>query len=352
MADRKPRRCIELREKKKVLEELKAGKHVLDVAAEFGISTRQVYDIRKHKDAIDLHIKSGDIPMHSKVAKNKSKHPDIDRSVFEWFCSIRKLRRGRKPQPVSRSLIKARAMYEARRCKVLDFKASDGWFFHWRWRFGVTKQVRLHGEAGDVDIVTADQEMQKLRTELQEYQPTNVFNMDEAGLFFRAIPNRSYLMPDEGDARQVARGTKAMKAKERLTIILCVNATGNCKMAPVVIGSAKNPRCFKDTPPSLPYFHQRNAWNDTKNYNKWWQEVFLPTIRQFTHDRVALLVDGFSGHDTSCVDPLGQVKVFKFPPNITSVYQPLDQGIIAVLKAGYKNKLLSRLVETAESYPQ
>ena len=52
------------------------------------------------------------------------------------------------------------------RCKVLDYKASDGWFFQWRWRFGVTKHVQLHGEAGDVDIVTADQEMQKLRTEL------------------------------------------------------------------------------------------------------------------------------------------------------------------------------------------
>ena len=80
--------------------------------------------------------------------------------------------------------------------------------------------------------------------------------------------------------------------------------------------------------------------------------MFLPTIRQYTHDRVALLVDGFSGHDTSCDDPLGQVKVFKFPPNVTSVYQPLDQGVIAVLKAHYKTKLLSRLVETVESYPQ
>ena len=142
-------------------------------------------------------------------------------------------------------------MYDACRCNVLDFKASDSWFFHWRWRFGVTKHVRLHEEAGDVDIAIVDQEILQLRTELQEYQLSNVFNMDEAGLFFRAIPNRSYLLPDEGDACQVARGVKAMKAKERLTIILCVNATGSCKMAPVVIGTAKNPRCFKSKPSIL-----------------------------------------------------------------------------------------------------
>lgn len=78
--------------------------------------------------------------------------------------------------------------------------------------------------------------------------------MDEAGLFYRAIPNRSYLAADEGDSRQVGRGCKSMKAKEHVTIILCVNSTGSCKMTPVVIGSAKNPRCFKQNPPCLPYF--------------------------------------------------------------------------------------------------
>ena len=45
---------------------------------------------------------------------------------------------------------------------------------------------------------------------------------------------------------------------------------------------------------------------------------------------------------TQVFDHLEQVKVFKFPPNITSVYQPLDQAGIAVLKAEYKNKLLSK----------
>lgn len=98
--------------------------------------------------------------------------------------------------------------------------------------------------------------------------------MDEAGLFYRAIPNRSYLAADEGDSRQVGRGCKSMKAKEHVTIILCVNSTGSCKMTPVVIGSAKNPRCFKQNPPCLPYFHQPNAWNDAVNYNKWWDHFF------------------------------------------------------------------------------
>eukprot|EP00731_Ephydatia_muelleri_P019478 Em0012g303a len=120
----------------------------------------------------------------------------------------------------------------------------------------------------------------------------------------------------------------------------------------VVIGAAKTPRCCKNNPPSVPYYHQRNAWNDSKLYKKWWDEVFVPTIRSFTKDPrpVALVLDGFSGHDERCIHSLGQIRVFKLPPNITSVFQPMDQGIIAALKSGYRNRLLFRLVEVADNY--
>ena len=343
----KTRRFLSEKEKQKVLSELKAGKPPLDVADEFGISKTQVYSIRKRKCAL-----IGSVPLYAKVRSSKSKYPAIDRAVYEWFRSIRTLSGTRKPLPVSRAMIKARALFEAKRQGVAEFSASDGWFCKWRWRCNVSKSARLHGEAADVDLDAAEQEMHVLRNELASYPASNVFNMDEAGLFYRAIPNRSYLAADEGDSRQVGRGRKSMKAKERVTIVLCVNATGTCKLTPVVIGSAKNPRCFKQNPPSLPYYHQPNAWNDTVNYNKWWDEVFLPAVRNSTQGPVALIVDGFSGHDNSCNDPLGQVKVFKFPPNVTSIYQPLDQGIIAALKVGYKSRLLGRLVEIADRYDE
>ena len=61
-------------------------------------------------------------------------------------------------------------------------------------------------------------------------------------------------------------------------------------------------------------------------------------------------MDGFSGHCEDCTDP--QVTVFKFPPNVTSVYQPLNQGVIAAFKAGYKSRLLSRMVENIANYQQ
>ena len=77
----------------------------------------------------------------------------------------------------------------------------------------------------------------------------------------------------------------------------------------------------------------------------------LTRINKLTKVPVALIRDGFSGHDEHCIDPLGtHIRVFKLPPNITSVFQLMDQGIIAALKSGYRNRLLFRLVEVADNY--
>ena len=94
---RKARTALSVADKKKVLDELKAGKPAVDVAAEFEISRRQVFNIRKHSDAVVKCITRRDIPIHSKVTSNKAKHPSIDTAVFDWFRSIRVLRGCRKP---------------------------------------------------------------------------------------------------------------------------------------------------------------------------------------------------------------------------------------------------------------
>ena len=83
--------------------------------------------------------------------------------------------------------------------------------------------------------------------------------MDESELFYRALPTRTYVSSEEGDRTRI-RGSKTLRAKDRVTLILCVNADGSCKIPPV--GSAKNPHCFRDSPSPIPYLSQRNAWVD------------------------------------------------------------------------------------------
>lgn len=66
--------------------------------------------------------------------------------------------------------------------------------------------------------------MRELRKVLSVSKPENIFDMDETGLFYRAIQARTYFAANE--SRKTVRGTKALQAKDRVTLLLCVNASG------------------------------------------------------------------------------------------------------------------------------
>jgi hypothetical protein len=121
-------------------------------------------------------------------------------------------------------------------------------------------------------------------------------NMDEFGLLYLALPTSSYVSLEEG-SRKTIRGTKALPAKDRVTLVLCVNATETCKIAPLIVWTSKNPHFFPDSPCPIPYVDQRHVWVDREVYKGWWLDIFLPAIRKFTKEPVALLMDYCPMHD-------------------------------------------------------
>ena len=65
-----------------------------------------------------------------------------------------------------------------------------------------------------------------------QYRPEDVYNADETSLFFQ-------MTPDQTLAIQAVKGKK--KDKARITILLCMNATGTDKLKPLVIGKSAKP---------------------------------------------------------------------------------------------------------------
>jgi hypothetical protein len=91
-----------------------------------------------------------------------------------------------------------------------------------------------------------DPEIQQLRELIKKYNLDNVYNMDETGLFYRQLPNRSSVRKNK--AARSARGTKSMKAKDRVTLYITTNATGTDLVPLSMIGKSENPRCFTNHP--------------------------------------------------------------------------------------------------------
>ena len=280
-------------------------------------------------------FESNQSPMKKRFCVRNDKGAELDKAVWEWFERARSLN-----VPVSGPLIKEKALSFAEKLEMHDFKASNGWLDKFKARHNLGS-LTVCGERGSVDKDVAEDWKDKLPTLLEGYEKRDIFNMDESGLFYKALPDRTLSV--KGDAC-----TGGKKSKDRLTLVLTVNMLGDFEK-PLVIGKSQKPRCFKHiSPSSLPvtWKHNKKAWMTTSIYEEWLKS-FNSRMRAQGR-KVLLFVDNAPSHPHA-LSQLSNVKVLFYPPNATSVLQPLDQGIIKVAKQLYKKKLLRRVISRIDS---
>jgi len=266
----------------------------------------------------------------------------VSQSFWDWYRTLRRV--GRRHLPVSGGLLEARERRIATDLGVTRFKGSPQIIQNWAARYKL-HNVALWGQGGSADIEAAAESISEIRSQLDAYTAERIYNMDKTGLFYRGIPNRASV--GAGQRRQ-ARGTKAMKAKDRITLVLPRNSTGTHKIPAAIIGKAKLPLCFKSPrlPFPLPYFCQQIPWMDGVIFKSWFETVFLTAVRARTSEPVALISDNCGAHaEIECE----HVNFIPLPPNCTSVHQPLDLGIIAALKRRDKRRLLDLVVSAYEN---
>jgi len=265
---------------------------------------------------------------------------ELEDMLYIW---IDNMHHARLPIPPSLTIAKAKSIASTLSISDSDFKVSWQWLNRFRTCRGLQKML-LHGEGAEVDKNDSEllSALEELYSIIVQYDPKNIYNMDKTRLFFHLLPRYSILMPNEDISS--TRGKK--KAKDRVYLIVCANASRTHKIPCVMIGKPKKPVCIKDRHWPVPYFNQAKAWMDVETCWKWFNKVFVPKIKRRTRRLVLLLMDNAPGHfdaferDNICV-------VF-FPPNCTSWKQPGDMGIIAALKKRYKYLYLKDILDFYE----
>ena len=231
------------------------------------------------------------------------------------------------------------------------FNFSCKWLLHWKRRRNIMQQ-ELHGEAGDACQIGIDLCRRHLPGILGEFALENIYNLDETGLFYRRLPTRTLM-------RGMKKGKKLSKL--RCTINFIVNASGN-EMHLQVIGSAMRPRAFgRSMKPyetyHIDYYANKTSWMRSDIFVDVLEKFSLRVARR-TKKNVLLIMDNFSAHriDEKRIKKLtfcGGLCGYQFknliclflPPNVTSVIQPLDQGIIAAFKAHYRRHHIQFLID-------
>ena len=116
-------------------------------------------------------------------------------------------------------LLKEKALKFTSDLGLNDFKGSNGWLDAFLKRNNIVMKVQS-GERGAVDLNIVQNWKSKLSESCDGYAPSDIFNMDETGLFYRDTMKNTFFKKGE-----TCIGGK--RSKERITVGLCASMTGN-----------------------------------------------------------------------------------------------------------------------------
>ncbi|KAG0421444.1 Tigger transposable element-derived protein 4, partial [Dictyocoela muelleri] len=216
---------------------------------------------------------------------------------------------------------------------VENFKASNGWLQKFKARYNISSRF-IKGEAGLVNDEVINSFKDFYKEKIKCYAPSDIFNCDETGLFYKCTPIKTLCFKNENQI-------SGKFSKDRITILFCVSMSGE-KLNPLLIGKFKSPRGFKDLKwdkLKISYHYNKKAWMDVKIFRNWPDDLNKSMMKQ--KRKILLTLDNAPVH------PVGfessNLELLYFPPGVTSKIQPLDQGIIKTFKCYYKKNLNAKI---------
>ncbi|UYV73501.1 TIGD4 [Cordylochernes scorpioides] len=321
------RNSLSLSVKLQILREIEVEKKKkTDVAQKHNIPQSSLSTIIKNSEKI--HQQALHAGESSRKRARGSTYADVDEALLQWFKQARSA-----ALPVNGPLLSEKAKTLALEFGLKDFTGSGGWIERWKARHGI-KLRNICGESADVNRETMTNWLTDVMPNIiSNYACKDIFNADETGLFWRLLPDKTLHFKGE-----TCTGGKA--SKERITILLCCNMDGSEKMQPLVIGKAKQPRCFRGIK-HLPVQYEANqkAWMTGLLFESWVRHIDKKMAGQ--HRQIILLLDNCGAHPPD-MQGLTNTRIAFLPPNTTSMLQPCDQGIIRNFKMIHRTRLMRK----------
>lgn len=295
------------------------------LAEEYNVDEATIRHIKLNAEALRERALNAPVDVRQTTFRvGKAKFTELEAILAEWIDVSRRCNEEIPPPVVRR---KAEEVALELEMPEGEFKATQSWYASFCRRQGIGPVAPIHN----------------LEEIVAEYDPRDVFTVDETGLFYRLLPRHELLIPSSSESE---RGS----VSDRVSLVLCCNATGSERL-PVSMISKAPASDEMDWP--LPHFHQSKAWMDNKVFTKWFDQVFEPFILQqqkrlsasndiMRKRRVLLLLDNAPGHPVSFEK--GDIRVLALHPKSTSWVQPLEMGVTTALKNRYKQRVLNDIL--------
>ena len=153
------------------------------VAKKFGIGRMQAQKILKEKEVILTEYENNMQSCKKRV--RSAKYSDVNEALWEWYTHCRE-----SNIPDDSTVLQEEALLIAEKLGISGFTASNGWLQRFQQRYNFQKMANA-GEDGDVSEEMLESWNERVREITQGWSPENVCNMDEAGSFWRGLPDTS-----------------------------------------------------------------------------------------------------------------------------------------------------------------
>ena len=313
---------LTLREKIAVIQEREStGISQRKLAEMFNTGKTQIQTILKRKHEYQ------DAYEHSSNAERKrpcnyaSENDEINTLTWQWFCRMRT-----SSTTITGPMIQAQALQYAKELGKHQFKASNGWLDSFKKRNSIGQKM-----ASSVSQTTEESWTARVPTLVEGYARHNIFCVSETGLFYRALPDKTFSLLGEN----CKGGTHS---NERITVLLCVNMEGEF-VTPLVVGKLSHFQCFGDTADdnALPvqWVCNKKAWMTVEIFTEWLKDFNSMMRSQNRH--VLLFLDNAPSHPQHVA--MSNTKLVFIPPS-TACLHPLAQGVIHTFKLKYRKRLI------------
>lgn len=316
---KRKRVVLTLKEKMDVCARLEKGESRRALMQEYNVGMSTLYDIRAHKAQLLRFFASSacNKALERRRTLHTPKLEHLDHALYEWFL-------GRRAEgvPVSGPMLieKAKDLY-AQMQLTEPCVFSGGWLWRFKARHGI-KKLDAAGEKQVADHHAAERFCGFFRSLAAEHglTPEQVYNAAETGLFWQCPPGP----PAEG-----------RQSRDRLTVLMCANATGTHRIKPLVIGKCSGPRAPRGIQ-HLPVAYRApgSAWAGRAVLADWFHRIFAPAVREHFRDRglpedskAVLLLDGSRAHPQESELAAGSIFTIFLPASAAALLQPMDQGI-------------------------
>jgi len=359
----KKKRMMSLEMKREIIAKHERGVRVVELAREFERSTSTICTILKQKDSLKAITPAKGVTIISKL--RTSVHEKMEKLLLVWVRekelagdTVTEAIVCEKARVIYGDLLKQTPGTSTDVASQESFKASRGWFANFKKRSGIHSVVR-HGDAASSDTKAAEDYLKTFAEliEAEGYVPQQVFNCDETGLFWKKMPKRTCITAEE----KKMPGHKPMK--DRLTLTLCANASGDCKIKPLLVYHSENPRAFKSHKifkEKLQVMWRANpkAWVTRQFFVDWVNLVFGPSVKKYLLEnnlplQALLVLDNAPAHPPNLEDDILEefsfINVLYLPPNTTPLLQPMDQQVIANFKKLFTKHVFRRCFDVTEN---